>query len=109
MRQTDRAPRRPPRRRAARRTDRHMSGALAIRARNAPLGELVSDALANLYALRQRSSLALLGIVIGTASVVAMLTIGHMAEREALSLFSAMGVDMLQIRAQVTGSRSRGL
>ncbi|MCA6244206.1 MAG: ABC transporter permease [Phenylobacterium sp.] len=66
--------------------------------RSAPLGELAREAFDNLLALRQRSALALLGIVIGTASVVAMLSIGHMAEREAVKLFEALGVDMLTVR-----------
>lgn len=65
----------------------------------APFTELMIEALGNLYALRQRSALALLGIVIGTASVVAMLTIGHMAEAETLKLFRVMGVDMLSVQA----------
>lgn len=76
---------------------------------SAPLGELVRDAFANLYALRQRAALALLGVVIGTASVVAMLTIGHMAERESLKLFSHMGVDMLVVLTDGTGSRQPDL
>ncbi|MDR3510703.1 MAG: ABC transporter permease [Caulobacteraceae bacterium] len=64
-----------------------------------PLGELVAEALGNLYAQRQRSALALLGIMIGAASIVAMLTIGQMAQLETLKLFKAMGVNMLQIHA----------
>jgi putative ABC transport system permease protein len=62
-----------------------------------------AEALANLLAQRQRSALALLGILIGAASIVAMLTIGHMAQRETLKLFAHMGVDMLQIHANPVG------
>ncbi len=68
------------------------------------LGETVAEALANLYAQRQRSALALLGILIGTASIVAMLTIGHMAQLETLKLFRHLGVDMLQIHAMPAGN-----
>jgi putative ABC transport system permease protein len=82
---------------------------MSFQARQAPFRELVIDAFANLYALRQRSALALLGIVIGTASVVAMLTIGHMAEREALKLFSHMGVNMLVARSSGGGPNLPGL
>ena len=57
--------------------------------------EAIQAAVANLWVLRQRSILALLGIVIGTASVVAMLTVGRIAEVEALRLFRQMGVNML--------------
>ena len=69
----------------------------------APLGELGAEALDNLSAQRQRSLLALLGIMIGTASIVAMLTIGHMAQLETLKLFKDMGVDVLQIHAMPAG------
>jgi putative ABC transport system permease protein len=67
-------------------------------------GEGVLEALGNLYAQRQRSLLALLGIMIGTASIVAMLTIGHMAQRETMRMYKHLGVDILQIHAlPVTG------
>jgi putative ABC transport system permease protein len=72
----------------------------------APLAETVAEALANLNAHRQRSLLALLGILIGTGSIVAMLTIGHMAQRETLKLFSHMGVDMLLIHATPAGDQT---
>jgi putative ABC transport system permease protein len=74
---------------------------------SAPLGELVREAFDNLLALRQRSALALLGIVIGTASVVAMLSIGHMAEREAVKLFASLGVDMLTVRLTTPAGEGR--
>lgn len=67
-------------------------------------GEGVIEALANLYAQRQRSLLALLGIMIGTASIVAMLTIGHMAQHETMRMYKHLGVDILQVHAlPVTG------
>lgn len=71
---------------------------------NVTPGEAVAEALANLRAQGQRSILALLGILIGTASIVAMLTIGHMAQRETLRLFEHLGVDMLQIHAMPAGA-----
>ncbi|QUD89781.1 ABC transporter permease [Phenylobacterium montanum] len=70
---------------------------------NLPLGETVAEAMANLFVQRERSALALLGIVIGAAAIVAMLTIGHMAQRETLKLFSHMGADMVQIHATPAG------
>ncbi|MDR3507320.1 MAG: ABC transporter permease [Caulobacteraceae bacterium] len=45
----------------------------------------------------------MLGILIGAASIVAMLTIGHMAQLETLKLFKHMGVDIVQIHAMPTG------
>lgn len=70
--------------------------------------EVAGDALANLHDRGRRSVLALIGIVIGTASVVAMLSIGHMAAIEATRLFSRMGVDKILIRA-TTGVGLPGL
>lgn len=64
-----------------------------------PLGELIAEAFANLHTQRQRSALALLGILIGVAAMVAVLAIGHMAQLETLKLFKAMGVDTLQVHA----------
>jgi putative ABC transport system permease protein len=71
---------------------------------NVSLGEGAIEALGNLYAQRQRSILALLGILIGTASIVAMLTIGHMAQTETLRMFKHLGVDILQIHAAPVGA-----
>ncbi|HYD71064.1 ABC transporter permease [Azospirillum sp.] len=59
--------------------------------------ELAADAAGNLQALRGRTVLALLGIAIGTAAVVAMLHIGHGARGEALRQFAAMGVDLIAV------------
>ncbi|ESQ92547.1 hypothetical protein ABENE_07880 [Asticcacaulis benevestitus DSM 16100 = ATCC BAA-896] len=63
---------------------------------------LVSEAVSNLLAHKQRTLLALLGIVIGTASVIAMLSIGHMAQLEAIGMFRAVGVNTLLVNAGQT-------
>ena len=73
-----------------------------------PLAEAVAEALGNLRAQGQRSILALLGILIGTASIVAMLTIGRMAEEQTLKMFRHLGVDMLQIHAMPAGNAPAG-
>lgn len=67
--------------------------------RGAPVGEIFAEAFANLYSQGIRSILALLGITVGTASIIAMLSIGNMAQLESLKSFKSMGIDMLQIRA----------
>jgi putative ABC transport system permease protein len=67
------------------------------------LGEHIAEALTNIRAQGTRSLLALLGILIGTASIVAMLQIGHITQRETLKLFSTMGIDMLVADAAPTG------
>ncbi|MFC3580399.1 ABC transporter permease [Sphingomonas hylomeconis] len=68
------------------------------------LGDTLAEGWRNLRAQGRRSALALLGIVIGTAAIIAMLNSGHMAQRAALKLFAKLGVDMLQIQAASTGA-----
>ncbi|MEX6725601.1 ABC transporter permease [Parapedomonas caeni] len=75
---------------------------IATAPRPIPLA-LARECLASLLERRQRASLALLGIVIGTASVVTMLTLGHIAQLETLRLFRDMGVDLLQVQAIPAG------
>ncbi|QNQ09885.1 ABC transporter permease [Sphingomonas alpina] len=82
--------------------------AISVTASGAPLGEIFAEAFANLYSQGIRSVLALLGITIGTASIIAMLSIGNMGQLEALKSFKNMGVDMLQIRAAPNGSGAAG-
>ena len=53
---------------------------------------LAYEAVANIMAVAQRSILALLGIVIGTASVIAMLNVGHNAEVESIRQFKSMEI-----------------
>jgi putative ABC transport system permease protein len=77
--------------------------------RSVSFAELAREAWGNLILLRQRSALALLGIVIGTASVVAMLSIGHMAGREALKPYAAMGVDLLLVQETNSAGVAPGL
>ena len=63
------------------------------------LMETAGEAFANLRAQGRRSALALLGILIGAASIVAMLNVGHVAQQESLKLFANMGVDILRAQA----------
>lgn len=63
-----------------------------------PVGRLIVEAFDNLYAVRQRSFLALIGIVIGTASVIAMINIAHSAAQESARQFKEMGTDVLVAR-----------
>jgi putative ABC transport system permease protein len=57
----------------------------------------IRDALTNLYVAKLRSLLAVLGILIGTASVVAMISGGQLATRQALNEFKALGTDLLAV------------
>nr|WP_274389723.1 ABC transporter permease [Azospirillum doebereinerae] len=61
---------------------------------------MVADAFRNLCSVRQRSLLALLGVVIGTAAVIALVNIGDNAKHHALSQFQAMGTDLLTVRRE---------
>ncbi len=78
---------------------------IALPGIHARLGDTLAEAWSNLRSQGRRSALALLGIMIGTASIIAMLNGGHMAQRESLKLFAKLGVDMLQVGAAPTGDR----
>lgn len=55
------------------------------------------EATSSLMASKQRTLLALLGIVIGIASVIAMVSIGTIVKNEALRQFQDMGTDFITI------------
>lgn len=59
---------------------------------------LLNEAFMNLVAAAQRSVLALLGIVIGTASVIAMMNVGHNAAVESVRQFEAMGTNLMAVQ-----------
>lgn len=62
----------------------------------------ILEALRNLAATKQRSVLALIGIIIGTGSVVAMISIGSMVQNESLKRFEAMGTDLITIQLRAS-------
>jgi putative ABC transport system permease protein len=64
----------------------------------------ILEALRNLLATKQRSVLALIGIIIGTGSVVAMISIGGMVQNETLKRFEDMGTDLISIRLRAPQS-----
>ena len=72
------------------------------------LRQTVTEAIGNLLGTRQRSALALLGIMIGAAAVIAMLNIGAIARNETIRQFQQMGIDILAIRSQGTGALQLG-
>ena len=71
------------------------------------LSQLLHEAFVSLRTLGKRSVLALLGIVIGSSSVVALINIGHNAAVDAALIFKDMGTDTLvaQFPAKVGSSR----
>lgn len=56
------------------------------------------EAFRSLWGARQRSILALIGIVIGIGSVIAMVSIGTIVQQESIRQFKDMGVDVISIR-----------
>jgi putative ABC transport system permease protein len=57
----------------------------------------LQEGFSNLLSSKLRSILALLGILVGTASVVAMVSAGELATNEALKQFKTLGTDLLAI------------
>jgi macrolide transport system ATP-binding/permease protein len=71
----------------------------ALRGSGLPIvGEILKTAGRALSANLFRTALTLLGVVIGVASVVAMLAIGNGAKKEVLDRISSMGPDLMLIR-----------
>ncbi|MBV9575275.1 MAG: ABC transporter permease [Gammaproteobacteria bacterium] len=62
------------------------------------------EGLQNLYHARLRSLLALLGVLVGTASVVAMVLGGDLATAEALKQFKSLGTDLLALTISAANS-----
>ncbi len=58
---------------------------------------ILKEAARSLYGAKQRTLLALIGIMIGIGSVIAMVSIGTIVEHEALKQFRDMGTDILLI------------
>ncbi|HEO70072.1 MAG TPA: FtsX-like permease family protein, partial [Candidatus Hydrogenedentes bacterium] len=59
----------------------------------------VKVALRSLLANKLRSFLSMLGIIIGVGAVIAMLALGAGAQKKVLGEITAMGVDLLSVRA----------
>ena len=57
-----------------------------------------NEAFRSLWGARQRSLLALVGIVIGIGSVIGMVSIGTIVQQEAIRQFKDMGIDVITIR-----------
>lgn len=55
------------------------------------------QALVNLTASKLRSFLAILGILVGTAAVVSLISCGQLATEKALEQFKALGTDLLAV------------
>lgn len=68
--------------------------------------EIIRETIEDIRLVKGRGILALVGIAIGTAAVVAMLHVGHNASREALRQFEALGTDLILMQPQASGNTS---
>jgi len=62
--------------------------------------EAIRSALSNLAAHKLRSALTMLGMIFGVGAVIAMLSIGAGAERQALEMIERMGLHNVLVRAK---------
>lgn len=69
--------------------------------------ESVKMAVATLTANRLRTGLTMLGMIIGNASVIAMIGVGQGASRYASSQFESLGTDLLFVVPGTPGARNR--
>jgi len=69
---------------------------------------ILSEAVTSLAAAKQRSLLALIGIVIGIGSVIAMVSVSAIVKEEALRQFKEMGTDLFTITKDFSGGGGRG-
>jgi putative ABC transport system permease protein len=79
--------------------------------RRAELAELLAIATEALWRYRLRTALSVLGVVLGVAAVIAMLSVSEGAAREALAQVDALGLDNLVARSRTASlaGGSRGL
>lgn len=62
------------------------------------LGIILDEAIDNLVGVRQRTFLSLIGIMVGAASVVALINIGENTASESTRQFQSMGTDILVVQ-----------
>lgn len=70
--------------------------------------EAVTTAIRALRVNIFRTSLTLLGIIIGVAAVITMLAVGNGSKQRVLNQISAMGTNLLSVRPGMPGMRSTG-
>lgn len=66
----------------------------------------LKEAVVSLYAAKQRSILALIGIMIGIGSVIAMVSVGAIGKHRALEQFKELGTEFLVIQANASAPGS---
>ena len=63
-----------------------------------PFTEIMREALNSQAAAKQRTILALIGIVIGIGSVIALVTVGQMVQLTSLQQFQQMGTNIITVQ-----------
>lgn len=71
------------------------------------LSGYIRESFANLLTSKVRSLLTLLGILVGTASVVALISSGELATQHALAQFKALGTNLLSVSIE-SGNQDQG-
>ena len=79
-----------------------------IKPGSAVIGEALMMAFRSLINNRMRTALTMLGIIIGVASVVALMAIGNGAKQDVLERIQAMGTDLLTIERGPPAVRASG-
>src|SRR4051812_31059719 len=92
-------------RRRARHSSRKAAGGGAMGANSSMLTSVVRIALDELVAHKGRSLLTMLGIVVGVAAVIAMVSLGQGAQEQVQQQIASMGTNMLIVQA---GSQNTG-
>lgn len=72
-------------------------------------GTNLKEAFSSLITSKQRTLLALIGIVIGIGSVIGMVSIGAIVQDQALKQFKDMGIDIISVRRESRGGDLEGL
>ena len=67
----------------------------------------IIEAVNSLVSSKQRSILALIGIVVGIGSVIAMVSVGAIVQAEALRQFMEMGTDVVTISESFSGGAKK--
>ena len=73
----------------------------------ADVGEFLRVATEALARYKLRTALSVLGVVLGVAAVIAMMSVSEGAGREALAQVEALGLDNIVVRSRAGGSRVR--
>ncbi len=72
-------------------------------------GEILHEALKSQTAAKQRTFLALLGIIIGIGSVIALVTVGEMVQLTSEQQFREMGTNIITIQVGWSDSQAGGM